>query len=220
MSMTPERWQHTVEYIRALFAQEDIHLQSLLTRAKAAGLPEIDVGPETGAFLRVLVRLTRARLCIEVGTLAGYSAIWIARGLPPGGRLICIEASATHVEIARREIQAAGVADSVEVRQGKGGELLPKLLGELGDGAADFILLDAERSEYVELLPTLRALLSPSGVVVVDNALHAQKYVADPLDPGEPPDTMDTVNRAFASAPGFQCTLLPVGNGLLIAVRS
>jgi caffeoyl-CoA O-methyltransferase len=191
-----------------------------MDRAAAEGLPRIEVGPETGNLLALLTRLTQAKLVIEVGTLAAYSAIWIARALAPTGRLITIEVSAAHAAIAQRNITGAGLADRATIRQGRGCEVLPKLLAEFGPANADLILLDAERSEYLTMLPTIRSLLRPAGVLVIDNCLAAKRWVSDPYAPGEAPDVMDTVNRTIASDPAFSATLLPVGNGVLIAVRS
>lgn len=218
--MTPERWRNTSDYVRSLFAREDTVLAGLMTRATAAGLPSIDAGPESGRVLQMLTLLSGARLAIEVGTLAGVSAIWIARGLTPGGRLISIDLEPRHLEIAAGEVRAAGVADRVEFRLGRGGEVLPALLRELGPGTVDLIFLDAERREYLPMLPTVKALLHPRGVLVIDNALHAGRWTADPTRPDEPPDTMDQVNRAIAADRDFAAsTLLPVGNGLLLAIR-
>ncbi len=219
MEMTPERWSRTVDYVRRHFAGEDHHLKTLMSRAIEAGLPDIDVGPESGLFLQLLVRLTSARTAIEVGTLAGYSAIWIARGLADQGRLISIDANEKHLEVARREVGEANLGDRVEFRLGKGGETLRKILDELGPNSVDFILLDAERSEYIDLIPTVRSLLRVGGAVAIDNALNAGRWVSDPIPAGEKPDQMDGVNRAFAAAAGFVCTLLPVGNGILVGAR-
>ena len=91
--MTPERWDRTSSYIRTLFAREDEHQRGLMERAAAAGLPRIDAGPETGRLLQMLVALTGGRLAIEVGTLAGASTIWMARGLRAGGQVITVELS-------------------------------------------------------------------------------------------------------------------------------
>jgi len=220
IEMTPERWRSTSAYVRQLFAREDSVLAGLMERATAAGLPSIDAGPESGRVLQMLALLTGAKLAVEVGTLAGVSAIWIARGLAPGSRLISIDLEPMHQRMAAREAAAAGVADRVDFRLGRGGEVLPRLLDELGAASVGLIFLDAERREYLPMMPTVKQLLRPRGVLVVDNALNAGRWVTDPYLPGEPLDTMDVVNRAVADDRDFAAsTVLPVGNGLLIAVR-
>jgi caffeoyl-CoA O-methyltransferase len=218
-AMTPQRWEQTLGYIRELFCPEDAAMSAIMPRAVAAGLPEIEAGPHSGRVIQMLAMLTGARLAIEVGTLAGYSAVWLARGLAAGGRLISIDASGKHLSVARESLAAAGVANRVELRQGKGSEVLPRLLRELGPGAGDMIFLDAERSEYIPLLPTVKSMLRPGGVLVIDNALSAKRWVPDPYPPGEEPDQMDLVNRAVAADEAFVATVLPVGNGLLVGVR-
>jgi len=218
--MTPQRWQRTSEYIRAVFAREDRVLAGLMDRAIAEGLPSIDAGPESGRVLQMLAMLTGAKLALEVGTLAGVSAIWIARGLAPGGRLISFDIEPKHQRIAAREAAAAGVGDRVEFRIGRGAEVLPQLQRELGAGSVDLIFLDAQRSEYLPMMTSVKALLRPRGVLVIDNALHAGRWTADAYEPGESPDTMDEVNRAIASDGDFAAsTILPVGNGLLVVVH-
>ncbi len=221
IDMTPQRWNDTKAYLRAVFSREDAHQQGLAARAAAAGLPPIDVGPEAGRFLQLLALMTRARLIIEVGTLAGSSAIWLARGLVPGGKLITIDLSEKHLDVARAEIAGAGLQTSVQFRQGKGSEVLPKLVTELGPRKADLIFLDAERTEYVPLLPTVAQLLRPGGVLAIDNTLAAKRWVPDPYAPGEPVDTMDEVNRAVAAHPAFTASqIVPLGNGILVAARA
>jgi len=218
--MSDERWRNTSAYIRELFAKEDAQLAGLMTRAVAAGVPSIDAGPESGRVLQMLTLLSGGRRVIEVGTLAGVSAIWIARGLVPGGRLVSVDIEAKHQRIAAEEVRAAGVADRVEFRLGRGSDLLPTLMGEWGTESADLIFLDAERREYLPMMPAVKSLLRPRGVLVIDNALSAGRWVADPYEPGVARDTMDEVNRAVAADRDFAAsTILPVGNGLLVAIR-
>lgn len=217
--ITPERWERTNAYIRALFAREDRVLAGLMDRAISAGLPSIDAGPESGRVLQLLAMITGARCAVEVGTLAGASAIWIARGLAPGGRLVSIDIEEKHQRIAAREAADAGVSARIDFRLGRGSELLPRLLREFGEGSVDLIFLDAERREYLPMMPAVRSLLRPRGVLVVDNALHASRWTADPHEPGEEVDTMDIFNRTMAEDPAFASTILPVGNGLLLGVR-
>lgn len=223
IDMNRERWDRTSAYIRDVFGGTDAKHAGIMERAVAAGMPPIDAGAETGRFLQVLATSLSARLVIEVGTLAGYSAIWLARGLQGGatggGRVITIEMSATHGSFAKREIDNAGVGHAVTIRQGRGGEVLPVILREEGAGSADMVFFDAERSEYLSMLDTAHALLRRGGVLAIDNALAAKKWTADPVAPGEQPDQMDIVNRAIAQDARFRSILVPIGNGVLIASR-
>lgn len=217
--MTPERWQSTRAYMDAVFGGTDGSHAGVMERATAAGMPSIDAGPATGKLLMLLATVTRTEMAIEVGTLAGYSAIWIARGMMPGGRLITVEASAKHAAFAQKELDSAGVSERVHIRQGKGGEVLPAILRERGPGKTDLIFLDAERSEYLPLLPTIEQLLRPGGILAIDNALSAQRWVPDAYGPNEQPDVMDTVNRTIAGHKAFVSLVLPVGNGVLVATK-
>lgn len=229
--MTEQRWANTGAYLRAVFGPREDRTEELMARAAAAGLPRIDVGPECGRMLQTLAAAATGGgtgdgragggLIIEVGTLAGSSAIWLARGLKEGGgRVITIDVSDAHLAVARREVALAGVAERVEFRHGRGSEVLPAMVRELGPGKVDMLFLDAERSEYVPLLPTAAALLRPGGVLAIDNALAAKRWVADPYEPGESMDVMDTVNRAVAADASWASSqIVPLGNGLLVAVR-
>ncbi|MBX3315812.1 MAG: class I SAM-dependent methyltransferase [Phycisphaeraceae bacterium] len=227
LDMDQERWLRTTAYIREVFAKTDARHAGIMERAVAAGMPPIDAGPETGRFLQVLATSLNAKLIIEVGTLAAYSAIWLARGLAPGltsrgpreGRVITIEASSAHAAFAQQEIDAAHLGSSITIRQGKGGEVLPVLLRELGPDSVDLLFFDAERSEYLAMLDTAHELLRRSGILAIDNALAAKRWTADPVPPSEQPDQMDLVNRAIAADARFRSTLVPVGNGVLIATK-
>ena len=219
LEMTPERWDNTTAYIRALFAREDEHQRGIMARAKAAGLPPIDAGAETGRLLQLLVMMTGGRFVLEVGTLAGSSAIWMARGLAPGGRVVTIELSSVHAAVARREIDGAGVGDFVTIRQGRGLEVVNALVRERGHGSADLVFLDAERSEYPALVEPVHTLLRRGGILAVDNCLAAKKWTADPLALGEAADEMDRFNRKMAEDERFACTVVAVGNGVLVGVR-
>lgn len=219
IQMDQARWERTSAYLRAVFARTDPQHEGIMKRATDAGMPAIDAGPETGRFLQTLATSLRAKLIVEVGTLAGYSAIWLARGLEPGGRVITVEASEKHAAFAEREIKDADLADRIAIRQGRGKEILPVLLKELGAGSVDLVFFDAERSEYLDMLNAAHDLLRPGGMLAIDNALSAKRWTADPVPAGESPDQMDIVNRAVASDARFRSILVPIGNGVLIGTK-
>ena len=116
--MTPERWQWLGRYARELFGDPDEQLETLMERAVEAGLPSIAVSPDVGRLLQILSASTRGGLALELGTLGGYSGIWIARGLAPDGRLVTVEYDPRHADFAQGEFETAGLADRVEVRRG------------------------------------------------------------------------------------------------------
>ncbi len=222
--VTLERREKTQHYIRCLFAAESPAQAAIMPKALAAGLPPIEVGPETGRFLQVLLftlgrRGYGADLAIEVGTLAGYSASWLAQGLAPSGMLHTIECEPAHIAVAQASLLRCGVASQVTIHRGKGLEVLPQLLAKLGAASADFVLFDAERTEYPALLPVAHALLRTGGVLAVDNAISAKRFIPDEYFLGEPIDLMDEFNRQVAADSRFISTLAPIGNGLLLCVK-
>lgn len=218
MEMTPERWSYTREYLRRTFGAEDEHLAHLMKEAVASGLPDIAVSPEVGKLLALLVSTTEGRTAIEVGTLAGYSAIWIARALKPGGRLYTIEAVPRHADFAERALAEAGVADRVEVRRGTGLDELERLSEELPPASVDFLFLDAVKMEYPAYFAKARGLIRPGGWLVADNVLGTGSWWID--DEGNASRrAVDELNRALASDPAFLATGVPLREGLLLARR-
>lgn len=211
--MTPERWEFTSRYTSEVFGAQDAHLAGLMDRAVAAGLPPISVSSDVGRLLGILAGSTDGKLALELGTLGGYSAIWIARGMRPDGRLITIEANAHHAEFARKEIEEAGVADRVEVEEGEALVVLPGLGERLGEASVDFVFIDAVKSEYVDYFEEVRPLMKPGGLVVADNVLGTG---AGWIDSGH---GTDAFNRLVASDPEFDAAAVPLREGIMIARR-
>lgn len=223
MDMTPQRCSSTRDYLRTVFGHQDPQLQTLMTRAVAAGLPDIAVAPEVGRLIKLLVSTTRARLAIEVGTLAGYSGIWLTRGLspfPPTGRLITIEPNRTHADFAQREFQTAGLADRIQIRRGTGLQVLPQLARELGPGGVDVVFLDAVKAEYPDYFQAIRSTIAPGGLLIADNALGSSSWWIDaPAGSNPDRDGADRLNRTLAEDPDFEAAGIPLGHGLLVARR-
>lgn len=220
MNNSAEEWAALSAYLHEVFGRQDDHLASLMPRAIAAGLPDIAVSAEVGHLLSILVGLTGAKRALEVGTLAGYSGIWIARALAPGGRLITIEMEPRHAAFARAEFATAGVADRVEVREGAALDLLPGLAAELGPESLDVVFLDAAKQEYDRYLDILAPLIRRGGLLIADNALGSSVWsVADA--PGANPnrDAIDRFNRRVAADPRFEAACVPLRQGVLIARR-
>jgi predicted O-methyltransferase YrrM len=173
------------------------------------------VPARTGVLLHVLVRATGATRVLEIGTLGGYSAVWMGRALPPGGRILSLEREPEHAAVARESLRKAGLAGRVEVREGLAAELLPGL----EDGAWDLVFIDADKEGYPLYLREAARLLRPGGLVVADNAFWRGQVLDD--DPEEDSTrALQEFHRALADTPDFTATVLPVGDGVAVGVRS
>lgn len=211
--MTPDTWDFINNYSREVFGAQDDHLAGLMEEATAAGLPPIAVGPDVGRLLMILTSMTGGRLAIEVGTLAGYSGIWITRGLALEGRLITIEYESRHADFAQRQFERAGVADRVELRRGSGMDVLTELSQSLEPGSVDVLFIDAHKAEYVGYFETARALLAVGGLVIADNVYGIGTGW---IDNGY---GTDEFNRHIAADPDFEAVAFPFREGVLIARR-
>jgi predicted O-methyltransferase YrrM len=169
--MTQETWTAVDRYFTDLLLPADATLESALAASAAAGLPAHDVAPNQGKLLHLLARLMGARNILEIGTLGGYSSIWLARGLPTGGRLVTLEASAKHAEVARGNIALAGLADRVEIRVGPALDTLPRLAAE-GLGPFDFIFIDADKPNNPAYLDWALELSRRGSLIVADNVVR------------------------------------------------
>ena len=201
-------------FIRKLFVEEDEVLRGLRAEMEARELPLIEVPQETGKVIHTLIRAVAPRRVLEVGTLAGYSAIWIGRALPDGGRLLSLELREDHAELAREFLGRAGLSDRVEVRVGDARELLP---GIGPDGSFDVVFLDADKESYPEYLEQARRLLRPGGLLLADNALWQGKVLEE--GGSEADRGIRAFDGAVAADPDFTATVLPVGDGVLVAVK-
>ena len=164
-------WTEVDRYISDLFVPDDAALDAALGDSESAGLPPINVSRNQGKLLQLLARAVGARAILEIGTLGGYSTIWLARALPAGGRLITLEAEPRHAEIARANISRAGLADTVEVRLGRAIETLPQLVAE-GRGPFDFIFIDADKPGYADYFGWALKLSRRGTVIIADNIVR------------------------------------------------
>lgn len=212
--MTPETWSYLGDYADDVFGQYDDHLAGLMNRATEAGLPPIAVSADVGRLLKILVSMTEGKLAIELGTLAGYSGIWIARGLADDGRLITIEFNPKHAEFAQAEFETAGVADKVTLIRGAALEVLPGIAAEVGTQSVDFAFIDAVKSEYVDYFHLLKPLIKTGGLIVADNVYGTG---AGWIDQGH---GTDDFNRLVADDPDFDAVATPMREGVLIARRN
>jgi len=181
--MAEERWGEVDDFLDALLIAPDPALEAALRTSAAAGLPSIQVSPSQGKWLHLLALAVQARRILEVGTLGGYSTIWLARALPPEGRLVTLELDPVHAEVARANLVRAGVADRVEIRLGKALETLPKLADERA-GPFDVTFIDADKPPTAEYFDWAVRLSHRGSVIVVDNVVRGGS-VADAYD-GDP----------------------------------
>jgi predicted O-methyltransferase YrrM len=169
--MTEAQWTAVDRYFADLLLPADPMLEAALAASDAAGLPPHNVSPSQGKLLMLLARLQGARRILEIGTLGGYSTIWLARALPAGGRLITLEADATHVEVARANIARAGLADLVELRLGLALETLPRLAAE-GRAPFDLIFIDADKPNNPDYLAWTLRLARRGSLIIADNVVR------------------------------------------------
>lgn len=170
--MTEKTWTAVDDYLNDLIVRPDAALDAALEASQAGGLPQIAVSAPQGKLLNLLARAMGARRILEIGTLGGYSAIWLARALPPGGQLITLEYSAKHVEVARANIVRAGLAEMAEVRVGRGVDLLPSL-----SGTFDLFFIDADKEGYPDYFRGCLKLSRPGSVMVFDNVVRDGKVI-------------------------------------------
>jgi predicted O-methyltransferase YrrM len=160
-------WENVDRYISETLVQPDDALAAALEASDAAGLPPISVSPAHGKLLWLLARTLGAKRILEIGTLGGYSTIWLARGLAPGGRLVTLEALEKHAAVARKNLARAGLADYVEVRIGKALDTLPQLVGPF-----DLAFIDADKQNNPEYFRWALRLSRPGSLLVVDNVVR------------------------------------------------
>ena len=172
--MTSDTWSSVDRYVIDTLSESDPVLEAAKRAADSAGLPAISVSAAQGKFLHLLARIRVARRILEIGTLAGYSTIWLARALPPGGRLITLEFDPRHAEVARANLSRAGVADRVEVRVGRAIDALPGLAA--GD-PFDLIFIDADKPSTTDYFRWAVKLSRPGTVIVVDNVVRDGRVI-------------------------------------------
>ncbi|MDA8061322.1 MAG: O-methyltransferase [Actinomycetota bacterium] len=182
--MSDPRWEEVDAYLESVLLAPDPVLDATLADARAAGLPAIDVAPTQGALLQLLASAVRAEAILEVGTLGGYSTIWLARSLPPGGRLVSLEIDPHHAEVARANLARAGLDDRVEVRVGPARAGLGALV-DAGEGPFDLAFIDADKPGNPDYFAEALRLVRPGGLIVVDNVVRGGAVAgAGSDDPG------------------------------------
>lgn len=202
------------DYIVSLFAAEDRLLATLREEADRTGMPTGAISADTGRFLQVLMRAIAARRVLEVGTLGGYSTIWMARALPEGGRLVTIEHDERHAAFAERYIAQAGLTASVSVRGGRAVDLLPSLDGE----EFDLVYLDADRPSLPTYLDWALRLVRRGGLIVAHNTLCGGRVAAPDVADTEDVRAVREFNQRVASDPRLTSIMIPAYDGLVVAL--
>ncbi len=178
---TPDAWRRVDDFFARTLVGDDPALAAAVADQNAAGLPAIEVAPVNGKFLHLLARIAGARRVLEIGTLGGYSTIWLARGIPDDGQVVTVEAEPAHAALARASIDRAGVGQRVEILVGRAEQVLPEFEPAIRAGAAsafDLIFIDADKESTTLYLDWAARLGRPGAVVVVDNVGRRGEVVA------------------------------------------
>lgn len=200
-------------YRRSLFDYEDELLAGIMPAAVGRGMPDIAVNAETGQALNLLARLTGARRILEFGTLAGYSGIWLARALPPGGLLISNEFEPLHAEVAGENFRRAGVEDRVRIVMGSALDVLPELAGP---APYDLVFIDTAKEIYSEVLDFALEHTRPGGLILADNT-NCFGHGHEELEPGHPAYGIQVFNQRIATEKRLQSMIIPVGSWLSVS---
>jgi predicted O-methyltransferase YrrM len=209
--MTPELWTAVDRYICERLLPDDAVLEAALAGSDAAGLPPIAITPPQGKLLELLVRIHGARRILELGTLGGYSTIWLARGLAPGGSVVTLELDPRHAEVASANIARACLGEIVQLRVGDALQTLPELHAE-GAGPFDLIFIDADKRNYPSYLEWSLKLSRPGSVIVGDNVVRGGVVIdPDGYDPRLGEGGVQQVRRFYdllAAEPRLSATVI------------
>ena len=204
--MTQDQWTTVDDYLTQTLVGEDDVLTSAVRESERAGLPSIQVAPNQGKLLHLLARMIGARSILEIGTLGGYSTIWMARALPAGGRLVTLEAEPKHAEVARANFARAGLAGVIDLRLGRALDTLPKLAAE-GLGPFDLFFIDADKPSIPEYFDWALRLSHPGSLILVDNVVR-KGAVADQASDDPSVQGVRRFNERVAREPRVSATTL------------
>ena len=209
--MSQTRWEAVDSYLVDTFVPRDEALAAALAASEAAGLPEIQVTPTQGRLLEMLARALGARRILEIGTLGGYSTLWMARGLAAGGRLVTLEYEPRHAEVARANFARAGRSSAIDLRVGAALDLLPRLEQEQV-GPFDLVFVDADKVNLPEYFTWSVRLSRPGTLIVIDNVIR-EGEVVDPESPDAAVQGVRRMNERIAAEPRVSATALQTVGG-------
>lgn len=198
-------------YIVDTFAQEDDILKNIVKETEEKKIPLIQVSPELGKFLQLMIKMISAKNILEIGTLTGYSSIWMARALPEGGKVTTLEISDVHANEAKSNFRKAGLENKIELTLGSASESLNKLKNE----KFDFCFIDADKTGYPAYFDKVIEMMNKGGIIAADNTLKDGKIV----DPN-PDDNIKAIleyNKKTASDPRVESMLIPISDGLTVS---
>jgi predicted O-methyltransferase YrrM len=213
LNLDPRLYRYLLEHTREPAALREL-------REATAGMPHagMQISPEQGRFMALLARLMGARRTLEVGVFTGYSALSVALALPPEGRIVACDISEEWTAMARRHWEKAGVAHKIDLRIAPALETLDKLIAE-GGAPFDFAFIDADKSNYPGYYERALALVRPGGLIAVDNTLWSGA-VADPGNDDRDTRAIRAFNDALHADPRVETAMLPIGDGLTLALKS
>jgi predicted O-methyltransferase YrrM len=219
--MNQNLWTEVDQYISAKLVPQDPVLETALRHAADSGLPEIQVAPNQGKLLAVLAQAVGSRSILEIGTLGGYSTIWLARALAPGGSLITLEANPKHAEVARENFARAGLSQVIEVRVGPALESLP-VLAEEQRPPFDMVFIDADKDNNTLYLEWALKLTRPGSLIIIDNVVRDGRIIEPDNTAGDVQGTRRLYDALAAEPRIFATSLQTVGSkgydGLVIGV--
>ena len=204
--MDTQIFEKVDDYIRDLVGAEDDVLKAADASTKEANIPPISVSANQGKFLQVLAKTCNAKKILEVGTLVGYSTIWMARALPKDGKLISLEFEPLHANVAKKNIERAGLSNIVDIRIGKAIDLLP-VIAQNNEGPFDMIFIDADKAPYTEYFQWALKLSRPGTLIVADNVIRDGE-VMDPKSTDEMVQGARRFNEFLAKSPGVTATII------------
>lgn len=204
--MNMQIFEQVDDYIRGLVGIEDDALRAADNSIKESNIPPISVSANQGKFLQVLAKTCRAGRILEIGTLVGYSTIWMARALPAGGKLISLEFEPLHAKVARENVKRAGLSNLVDIRVGKAIDLLPQILAD-NEGPFDMIFIDADKTPYKEYFEWALKLSQPGTLIVADNVIREGKVI-DPKTKDEMVKGVRRFNEFLATVPQVTATIV------------
>ena len=219
--MNQQLFEQVDLYISNLLGDEDEALKNTIKTIEEGGIPQISVSPNQGKFLHILAKLINAKKILEVGTLGGYSTIWMARALAPGGKLITLEIDPHHADVAANNFKVAGVEEQVEIQLGSALETLPALVNE-NTGPFDMIFIDADKEPYAEYFEWALKLSRPGTLIIADNVIREGQVLEE-----NPSDSrvrgVHRLNKALSGDKRVTATIMQtVGakehDGMVIAV--
>ena len=206
-----DQWTAVDAYLNDLLVRPDGALAHALASSDEAGLPAIAVSAPQGKFLMLLARAMRARRVLEIGTLGGYSTIWLARGIAPGGQLVTLELASKHAVVAAANVARAGLSEVVQVRVGPAAESLRRMAAEQ-DAAFDLVFIDADKGGYPEYLELVLALVHPGSVIIADNIVRDGK-VTDSASSDPDVQGVRRFNELVAANPRLSATVIQTVGG-------